>query len=288
MTARCLIPAAGRGARLAPVTSVVPKALLPVGTRPLLQWCLTEALEAGFDEIDVVTGEGGELLERWLESGAWREGILASVATRAAKTEIGIIRQERPAGVVDAVLAAADWADRAFAVFLPDNVRIAGPPPLPAALVAEAEAGGFVLAACHRVGPEARRYFGDVGRIELQSLVPSGARPAVEAIQERGAGAFRAAPEGSWRLAPRVAVTAPWMDAARAVRAEAELRGTEADDVEVLRRLVERGALRAAPWSGTLVDAGHPAGYLYAQHLLHEAAAGNEGDSGEGLVSIEI
>ncbi len=266
------------------MTSVVPKALLPVGTRPLLQWCLTEALEGGFDEVAVVVAGGDSLITEWLTGGGWREGILPALSGRAEELAVEVVRQEQPRGVVDAVLSAASWAQggEAFAVLLPDNVRIAGPPPMTAALVAEAEASGAVLAACHRVGPETRHAYGDAGRITLEALVPAGARPRIASLQERGAGrAFRAPPEGAWRLAPRTAVTAPWIEAARAVRAEAEIAGREADDVLVLRRLVGVGALRAVPWGGTLVDAGHPAGYLYAQHLLHEAAA-RERDNEDG------
>jgi len=246
----------------------------------MLQWCLTEALEGGFDEVAVVVGPGGALVEAWLADGRWREGLLPAVADRARGIEIGLVRQERPAGVVDAVLSHREWAldGRPFAVLLPDNVRIAGPPPMTAALVAEAGGAGTVLVACHRVGPETRHAFANVGRAELERLVPAGARPAVVSLQERGDGSFRAPPEGAWRLAPRIAVTAAWIEVARAVRAEA-------DDVAVHRRLTESRRLHAVPWTGTLVDAGHPAGYLYAQHLLHEAAARERDEEDQGLAA---
>ena len=152
----------------------------------------------------------------------------------------------------------------------------------------------MALAACHRVGPESRHYFGDVGRADLDELAPADESPRVLALQERGArGPFRARPEGSWRLAPRYTATAPWLEEARRVAGEAALRGIEADDVAVHRRLVERGLLRALPWKGTLIDAGNPAGYLWAAHLLHEAGARerdamDEGGSHEPLVSIDL
>ena len=293
MTARCLIPAAGRGRRLWPVTATIPKPLLPIGTRPMLQWCLTEALEGGFEEIAVVVGADAQLLTTWLREGWWREGLLPAVAGRGRDIEVTTVRQERPAGLVDAILSHREWVESGlpFAVLLPDNVRIAGPPPMTAPLVAEADRTGAVLAACHRVGPEARHAYGNVGRAELERLVPAGVRPPVATLQERGSGSFRAAPEGSWRLAPRVAVTASWIEAARGVMGEAALRtheagsGVEADDVAVHQRLVERGILRAVLWEGTLVDAGHPAGYLYAQHLLHEAAARGRDEEDQGRAS---
>lgn len=266
-----------------PVTSTVPKELLPVGTRPMLQWCLTEALEGGFREIAVVVSETKALLQVWIEEGRWREGLLDRVRDAAAGADVTTVRQARPAGVVNAVLSAEEWtaAGRPFAVYLPDNVRIEGPPPLSAAHVEEAaDAGG--LAACHRVGPETRAYYANVGRVELDPLAPAGSHPAVLRLEPRGPGVFRAAPEGSWRLLPRWVVTPRWLELAREVAAAAE-RDEEADDVEVHRRLIVEDALRAVPWSGTIVDAGGPAGYLYAQHLLHEAGerarrAEEEGD----------
>jgi UTP-glucose-1-phosphate uridylyltransferase len=280
--ARCLIPAAGRGTRLLPITRTVPKALLPVGTRPMLQWCLTEALEGGFDEIVVVVGSDQPLLEQYVRDGEWRPGILPSLYGPAEAVEIEIVRQARPRGVVDAVLAAREWVEeeRPFAVFLPDNVRIAGSPPIRAEHLSDAEADDVVLIACHRVGPEARDYYGNVGRAELEALAPAGARRRVTALQVRGEGSFRAEPEGAWRLAPRYTVTRPWIEAARAVAAAASGE-READDVEVHRRLVTDGRLFALPWQGTMVDAGHPGGYLWAHHLLHEASRSDREAEGE-------
>lgn len=294
MKPRCLMPAAGLGTRMRPVTRVVPKELLPVGTRPLIQWCLTEALEAGFEDLGVVVSGDKPALVAYLREGTWREGLLPGLEERAAAATVATFVQERPTGVVDAVLAARAWVEEgAFAVFLPDNVRIAGSPPLTAAHVAEAERRDVVLAPCHRVGPETRHFFGDVGRIELDELAPAGAGSRVREIQSRGGGGpFRAPPEGGWRLLPRTTVTRPWLEAARRVSAEAALTGLESDDVEVNRQLVERGALRAVPWRGTWVDAGNPAGYLWAAHLLHEAGARDRDalDQGTGptdLVSID-
>jgi len=296
MSARCLIPAAGLGRRLRPVTRSVPKELLPVGTRPMLQWCLTEALEGGFDEIGIVISDAKPALEAYVREERWKDGLLPALAGAARVARICLFRQDPPTGVVGAVLAAGAWTEEGpFAVLLPDNVRIAGPPPMTAATVVEAGRQGVTLAACHRVGPETRHYFSDVGRVELDELAPAGSGSRVRGLQERGrSGPFRAAPEGSWRLLPRYAVTAPWVEEGRRVAGEAAIAGVESDDVLVHRRLVERGLLRAIPWQGTIADAGHPAGYLWAAHLLHEAGAGERDALDRGapaaadLVSIDL
>jgi len=273
--ARCVIPAAGLGTRLRPVTRFVPKELLPIGTRPMIQWCLTEAIEGGFEEVGIVLSEAKPALESYLVEGGWRDGLLPDLEQRARGVRVTTFRQAAPSGVVGAVLAADEWIeDGAVAVLLPDNVRIAGPPPMTAAHLADAAGRGVVLAACHRVGPESRHFFADVGRIELDELAPAGAGARVRELQERGErGAFRAPAEGGWRLLPRYTATVPWVEEARREGRNAALAGREADDVAVHRRLVERKLLRALPWKGTVVDAGNPAGYLWAAHLLHEAGS---------------
>jgi NDP-sugar pyrophosphorylase family protein len=289
-----VIPAAGLGTRLRPVTRFVPKELLPIGTRPMIQWCLTEAIEGGFEEIGVVLPPSKPALEAYLVEGGWRDGLLADLEEKARTVRVTTFRQETPTGVVGAVLAADEWIEEgAVAVLLPDNVRIAGSPPMTAAHLADADRRGVVLAACHRVGPESRHFFADVGRIELDELAPAGAGSRVLELQERGGrGAFRAPAEGGWRLLPRYTATAPWVEEARREAREAALTGREADDVSVQRRLVERKLLRALPWKGTVVDAGNPAGYLWASHLLHEAGsrerdAIDQGQAGS-LVSIDL
>lgn len=295
-----MIPAAGMGTRLRPVTRYVPKELLPIGTRPMIQWCLTEAIEGGFEEIGVVVSDAKPGLEAYLAEDGWRDGLLPALEQRSRAVRVTTFRQAAPSGVVGAVLAAEAWlGDGAVAVLLPDNVRIAGPPPLTAALLAEAGRRGVVLAACHRVGPESRHFFADVGRVELDELAPAGAGSRVLDLQERGGpGAFRAPAEGGWRLLPRYTATAPWIEEARREATEAALAGREADDVVVHRRLVDRRLLRAVPWKGTVVDVGRPAGYLWAGHLLHEAGARERDalDQGQGpgtgpadtLVSIDL
>lgn len=295
-----MIPAAGMGTRLRPVTRYVCKELLPIGTRPMLQWCLTEAIEGGFEEIGVVVSDAKPGLEAYLSEGGWRDGLLPALEERAHAVRVRTFRQSAPSGVVGAVLAAEEWLeDGAVAVLLPDNVRIAGPAPLTAAHLAEADGRGVVLAPCHRVGPESRHFFADVGRVEIDELAPAGAGARVLDLQQRGrAGTFRAPAEGGWRLLPRYTATAPWIEEARREATEAALAGREADDVVVHRRLVERKLLRAIPWKGTVVDAGSPAGYLWAGHLLHEAGARERDavDQGQGpgtgpadaLVSIDL
>lgn len=243
----------------------------------MIQWAITEALEGGFDELGFVTRAAKPLLTSYLTEGRWREGLRPELEGAAASVEVRIFPQAEPRGVVDAILAASDWLrdGSPVAILLPDNVRLAGPAPLTGSLLARARKAG-PMTGCHRVGPERERYFGNVGRAVLEELVPAGGERRVLALEPRGVGSFEAPPEGAWRLLPRYVVTGEWIEVARRVARESLAAGDEADDVEVHRRLVRRGALAAVPWQGTMVDAGHPTGYLYAHHLLHEAGRESE------------
>ena len=63
MIKKCLFPAAGYGTRFLPATKAMPKEMLPVVNKPLIQYGVEEALEAGLKEIAMVTGRGKRALE---------------------------------------------------------------------------------------------------------------------------------------------------------------------------------------------------------------------------------
>ena len=58
MILKCLFPAAGYGTRFLPATKAMPKEMLPVLTKPLIQYGVEEAMEAGCCNIGIVTGRG--------------------------------------------------------------------------------------------------------------------------------------------------------------------------------------------------------------------------------------
>jgi len=64
---KALIPAAGHGTRFAPFTKLIPKEMLPIGARPAIAMIVDEAIEAGADEIIIITSPEKPLLKRWFE-----------------------------------------------------------------------------------------------------------------------------------------------------------------------------------------------------------------------------
>lgn len=160
---KAVIPAAGLATRFLPATKAVPKELLPVVDRPVLQYIVEEAAAAGIGDILLVTGRGKtsmvdhfdrrpDLEARLIEKGDTER--LAAVIRPAELAEIYTCRQGEPLGLGHAVsYAESHVGDGPFAVLLGDEFTDESDPLLPAMLDLQAETGGIVLAFIE-VGPE--------------------------------------------------------------------------------------------------------------------------------------
>ena len=153
---KAVIPAAGLGTRFLPVTKSLPKELLPILDKPMLQYVVEEAAEAGVEQIIIVTSPGKESiasyfqphpdLERRLAASSAPE-LLAKVQHAASLADVSFVIQEQPLGLGHAVLTAKDAVgDEPFVVILPDDI-IAHTPGAVAQMTAVAdELGGGVIA----------------------------------------------------------------------------------------------------------------------------------------------
>lgn len=129
---KAVIPAGGLGTRFLPASKVVPKELLPILDKPMIQYQVEEAAAAGIEEVIVVTSEGKEALQRYFAQDAALEshlarsgaaGLLVEVRRTWSTARVSFVRQERPLGLGHAVLTARDAVgDEPFAVMLPDDV----------------------------------------------------------------------------------------------------------------------------------------------------------------------
>lgn len=128
---KAIIPVAGLGTRMLPATKAIPKELLPVYDRPVIQWVVEEAIAAGIEEIILVTRSGKEAIENHfdahyeLEHRLERKGketILKTVKDIIPPhITIVSIRQADALGLGHAVLCAKQQiAGEPFAVLLPD------------------------------------------------------------------------------------------------------------------------------------------------------------------------
>ncbi|MBX7532832.1 UTP--glucose-1-phosphate uridylyltransferase GalU [Qipengyuania sp. 1XM1-15A] len=131
---KAVFPVAGLGTRFLPATKAIPKELLPIVDRPLIQYAVDEAREAGIEQIIFVTGRGKTaIVEHFdvafeLETTMEERGKDMSVLdpTRATPGDIITVRQQVPMGLGHAIWCArAIVGDDPFAILLPDELMIA-------------------------------------------------------------------------------------------------------------------------------------------------------------------
>lgn len=132
---RAVILAGGKGMRLRPYTTVLPKPLMPVGERPILELILHQLARAGFERVDLLVGHLGELIRAYLmESGAAPRGV-----------ELNFIFEEEPLGTSGAL----HQVDPPSEPFLVMNGDILTTLDYAALMGHHTEAGGAVTIAAH-------------------------------------------------------------------------------------------------------------------------------------------
>ncbi|MBC7907474.1 MAG: UTP--glucose-1-phosphate uridylyltransferase GalU [Rhodospirillaceae bacterium] len=157
MIRKAVLPVAGMGTRVLPATKVLPKELLPVVDKPLIQYAVEEAAEAGITEIVLVTAKGKELLadhfdtsaelERQLEARGKLELLEIARSTCPKGVTITTVRQPAPLGLGHAVWCARPViGDEPFAVLLPDDLIMGQPGCLKQMVEQWNQTGGHLVA----------------------------------------------------------------------------------------------------------------------------------------------
>lgn len=167
---KAIFPVAGLGTRFLPATKSVPKEIMTLVDRPLIQYAIDEARAAGIKEFIFVTSRGKSALEDYfdhapqLEQELRRKGktqLLETLkSTNMESGAIAYIRQHRALGLGHAVWCARRLiANEPFAVILPDDVIAAEKPCLQQMVEAHEETGGNMVAAME-VAPEKASAYG--------------------------------------------------------------------------------------------------------------------------------
>lgn len=153
---KAVFPVAGLGTRLLPATKTMPKEMLTVVDRPLIQYAVDEAREAGIEQMIFVTGRGKSSLVDYFDMGFELEATMeragksldALASSRANFGEIVAVRQQQPLGLGHAVWCARHIVgDEPFAVLLPDDLMVGQPGALKQMIDAYAEFGGNIVCA---------------------------------------------------------------------------------------------------------------------------------------------
>ena len=262
---KAVILAAGYGTRLLPATKSVPKEMLPLVDRPVIQYIVEEAVAAGIEQIIMVTSAAKRAIEDFFDRDFELESVLAEsgkhdlldAIKRPAEVSMAFVRQKERKGNGHAVTITRDLVgDEPFAIFFPDDVIIHDVPAIGQLIDVFDRLGGTVLA----VQQVPREQVVQYGVIDPQEIEPRlyQVRSVIEkpSIEEAPSnlttvGRFVATPE----LFDVLEETPPG-------------RSGEIWLMDAFDRLIARQDVYACEYQGLRFDCGRPLGLLQASiHL---------------------
>jgi len=271
----CVFPCAGWGTRFLPATKAIPKEMIPLIDKPVIQYGVEEALASGLDRIIIITSRGKEAivdhfdrnheLERSLSDRS-KHDLLDLMHEVSSMAEIVAVRQKEVRGLGHAIGCARGAVDdEPFAVSLPDDVILADPPCLAQMAKVYAETGRPVIALMEVPPTETSRY-GIVGgeaigdrRFRITEMVekPQKNPPSNLAII------------GRYILTPEIF---------EALDETAAGSGGEIQITDAIRKLMASGEVYGYLFDGTRYDAGEKLGYLRAtvEYALRHPKFGEE------------
>lgn len=284
---KAVIPVAGLGTRFLPATKAIPKEMLPVVDKPAIQYVVEEVVNAGLEDVLMITGRNKRPLEDHfdrvdgLEEALRKKGDdakLAKVQKASSLADVHYVRQGDPKGLGHAVLKAEQHVgDEPFAVLLGDDLIDESNPILPTMIKVQEATGGSVVALMEVPEDEISRY----GCAAVEDFTADGVDADDHAVKITGLVEKPAADEapsnlaiiGRYVLAPEIfpilAETPPG-------------RGNEIQLTDALEALAEdpnSGGVYGVVFSGDRYDTGDKLSYLKAVVTL----AGRRDDLGEDL-----
>lgn len=262
---KIVFPAAGLGTRFLPATKATPKEMLPIVGKPLIQYGVEEALDAGMDDILMVTGRGKRAIEDHFDVSAELEanlreagktGLLEEVSEIANMARIAYIRQKHALGLGHAVACAAPWiGNEAFGVSLADELIIGESPAMQQLRTVYEQTGCSVVGLARvpreevsRYGIVSARQEGDL--LRLDDMVE---KPAVEDAPSD------LAIIGRYIFTPRLLELLEGAEAG----AQGEIQLTDA-----IARLAREEPVYGVLVEGERFDAGNPLGFVQANAIL--------------------
>jgi len=258
---KAVFPVAGLGTRLLPATKSIPKEMLTIVDRPLIQYAVDEAREAGIEQMIFVTGRGKSSLVDYFDVGFELEATMRDKGksldvlepARARFGEVVSVRQQEPLGLGHAVWCARHIVgDEPFAVLLPDELMLGKPNCLAQLVAAYEKVGGNVVAALEVPDSETHKY-GVIdpgksdGRLtEIRGMVE---KPA------SGTAPSNLMLPGRYILQPEVM---------RQLDAQERGAGGEIQLTDAMARLIGKQAFHAWTFEGERHDCGSAAGFVIA------------------------
>ncbi|PTS84492.1 UTP--glucose-1-phosphate uridylyltransferase [Sphingomonas sp. HMWF008] len=278
---KAVFPVAGLGTRFLPATKAMPKEMLTVVDKPLIQYAVEEALEAGIEQIIFVTGRGKSALEDHFDVSYELEATMRARGKSMALID-GIrqkpgspvyVRQQEPLGLGHAVWCAREIVgDEPFAVLLPDELMVGTPGFLKQMVTAYHKVGGNLIGALE-VAPEETDKYGIItpGKVD-------GSLIEVKAVIEKpplGTAASNWMTPGRYILQPEVM---------RILDNPIKGAGGEIQLTDAMAQLIGRQPFHGLTFDGQRYDCGDKAGYVTANLAL---AIGRE-DIGETVRAFAV
>jgi len=263
---KCLFPVAGLGTRFLPATKEIAKEMLPLVDRPIIEYGVEEALNAGCQSMVMITGRSKKAIEDYFDRSFELEELLKSrnkqtlydeVISLAEMADFIYLRQHRPLGLGHAVLCGEPVCrNEYFGVILPDDVMVAEPSVLAQLLAVHEERGGSVIA-LEEVSPEdTSRY----GVVDAENVAPGifSIRNMVEKPGPEKAPS-RLAIMGRYILSPSIFPILAGQQAGA---------GGEIQLTDGIRTLIGQEPVWGVVYRGKRFDCGTQPGWLYANIRL--------------------
>jgi UTP--glucose-1-phosphate uridylyltransferase len=258
---KAVFPVAGLGTRFLPATKSMPKEMLTVVDKPLIQYAVEEALEAGIEQIIFVTGRGKGALEDHFDiSYELEDTMRARGKSLDAISQIRMkpgspvyVRQQEPLGLGHAVWCAREIVgDEPFAVLLPDELMVGKPGFMKQMVEAYNQVGGNVIGALEVADSETDKY----GIISPGAI--DGRLTEVTALIEkpkRGTAPSNLMIPGRYILQP---------DVMRILENQEKGAGGEIQLTDAMAQLIGNQPFHGFTFDGQRYDCGDKAGYIQA------------------------
>ncbi len=258
---KAVFPVAGLGTRFLPATKSMPKEMLTVVDKPLIQYAVEEALEAGIEQIIFVTGRGKGALEDHFDISYELEATMkARGKSLDAISHIRMkpgspvyVRQQEPLGLGHAVWCAREIVgDEPFAVLLPDELMVGKPGFMKQMVEAYNRVGGNVIGALEVADSETDKY----GIISPGAI--DGRLTEVKALVEKpkqGSAPSNLMIPGRYILQP---------DVMRILETQEKGAGGEIQLTDAMAQLIGDQPFHGFTFDGQRYDCGDKAGYIQA------------------------
>ena len=260
---KAVIPAAGYGTRFLPVTKAIPKEMIPIVDKPVIQYIVEEALQSGIEEILIITGHGKRAIEDHFDTNIDLElqlrqqgkDQLLHLVQDISSINVHYIRQKHMRGLGDAIRCAESFIDNEpFAVLLGDDVIYNPEKPALKQMMEAFSRLGATMLGCQEVPQELVSRYGIVqgqptDDDRVVKLIDMVEKPAV------GEAPSRLAALGRYILTP---------DIFEILRRVQPGKGGEIQLTDALRLMADREAVYAYTFSGRSYDTGNKLGFLKA------------------------